>query len=66
MDYAIIQFQNLLHIECYPCKTFMSRKGLSYNEAYEINELDILSYHEYLSAFDNKSRLDRKCIEKTN
>lgn len=46
--------------ECYPCETFMARKGLSHNEANEINELDILNYYEYLGAFDNKSRLDRK------
>lgn len=44
----------------YPCDIFMSRKGLSLYEANDIQELSIKDYIEYLSAFDNKSRLDRK------
>lgn len=48
--------------ECasYPCDTFLTRKGYSHQEADGIKELDVLSYYEYLCAFDNKSRLDRK------
>lgn len=48
--------------ECgkYPCDIFLSRKGLSYDEACEIEELDIESYYNFLGAFDNKSRLDRR------
>ncbi len=48
--------------ECdyYPCETFMTRKGLSYEEANEICELDIESFYEYLWAFDNQPKLDRK------
>lgn len=46
--------------DCYPCETFMSRKGLSNHEAEEISELGIDSYYTYLGAFDNKSRFDRK------
>ncbi len=47
--------------ECakYPCDIFLSRKGLSYEEAYEIEKLDLSSYYDFLGAFDNKSRLDR-------
>ena len=46
--------------ENYPCETFLSRKGLSHAEADEMEELDVLSYHEYLAAFDNRSRLERR------
>jgi hypothetical protein len=50
--------------ECknYPCDTFMQRKGLSYEDATMKlkNNFDNKEYHEYLFAFDNKSRLDRK------
>jgi hypothetical protein len=33
---------------------------LSHAEADEMEELDVLSYHEYLAAFDNRSRLERR------
>lgn len=48
--------------ECaqYPCETFMARKGLSHSEADAISELDVKNYYTYLSAFDNKSRCDRR------
>lgn len=51
------------NIKCDGCrckKPDAHRIVLSHNEANEINELDILNYYEYLGAFDNKSRLDRK------
>ena len=44
----------------YPCEVFRSRKGLSPGEADAVSELDIAEYYEYLGAFDNKSRLDRR------
>lgn len=50
--------------ESFPCQTFYTRKGLSHTEANEIEELDVLSYHEYLGAYDNLSRLERKLIQK--
>ncbi len=43
----------------YPCTLFFTRKGLSYEEANQIKEIDITDYTNYLMAFDNKSRLDR-------
>lgn len=46
--------------ESYPCKTFLTRKGLSHAEANEIEELDIPGYYEYLGAYDNHSRLERR------
>ena len=46
--------------ESYPCDKFMSREGLNYEEAYKIKELSIDEYYEFLGAFDNKSRMDRK------
>lgn len=48
--------------ECaeYPCENFLSRKGLSLEEADAACGLDLWDYYEYLSAFDNKSRLDRR------
>lgn len=52
--------------ECkeYPCSLFLTRKGLSYEEANLIEEIDITNYYNYLMAFDNKSRLDRIIIQK--
>lgn len=50
--------------EKYPCDVFFSREGLNYGEAYEIKKLDVASYYEFLGAFDNKSRLDRKKLNK--
>lgn len=46
--------------ENYPCEIWNSRKGLSHAEANTVSELDILSYYEYLGAYDNRSRLERK------
>lgn len=48
--------------ECdsYPCAKFMSREGINYDDAYKIEELTIDKYYEFLGAFDNKSRMDRK------
>lgn len=46
--------------ENYPCETFLTRKGLSHAEADEREELDVLSYYEYLGAYDNQSRLERR------
>jgi hypothetical protein len=52
--------------ECeeYPCDTFLSRKGLNYEEAYQIKKIDVAEYYDFLCAFDNKSRLDRKKLIK--
>ena len=46
--------------EGYPCQAFLSRKGLSLEEADGACGLDLQDYYEYLGAFDNKSRLDRR------
>jgi len=46
----------------YPCNTFMERKGLSYEEA-ENEQKELFNpkeYQDYMLAYDNKSRLDRK------
>ncbi|MDD4337268.1 MAG: DUF3788 family protein [Firmicutes bacterium] len=50
--------------ECskYPCGVFMERKGLSYEEARKEQgeSFDEQEYEEYMLAYDNKSRLDRR------
>ncbi len=46
--------------EKYPCELFLSRKGMDYETAYGIEALSVADYENYLLAFDNKSRMDRK------
>lgn len=56
------QVDNCSECSKYPCEVFQERKGLSYAEAKEeqgalFNEEE---YEEYMLAYDNKSRLDRR------
>ena len=46
----------------YPCDVLMQRKGLSYEEA-KNEQKELFSqkeYQDYMLAYDNKSRLNRK------
>ncbi len=47
----------------YPCAVFKERQGLSYEEAREEQGTSFCEaeYEEYMLAYDNKSRLDRRC-----